>query len=371
MALNLPARIDAVTRGLATAKTYFEVKKIYDQAKFLHRATKGVKPLRKEHNRCGLVVVDAQAIIDKKRREIGLARGAILAGRKKGSSGRKKTSLIGGHKTKPPINAPTTAELGLTKREAAEMAALAKIPEAERKRLAAEIDADGGSVSPATMLKMHRASKAEAHRSTRRKAFEDTPALRDDARDYRIGRAQDILTDIKEKQPRLILTDPPYEESADPLFDWLFRFAEDVLPVGGSLITFTGHHRLPRDFAIAAKYKLRYWWLLSLRHNEMRHLKGKYVIVGHKPVLWFVKEKRYNNEAVCDVLTSEGRDKDKHEWGQSDAGIAQLIEALTEPGDLICEPFCGNGQWGHIAVTKKRRWIGCDVVQGGSTKVIL
>ena len=192
---------------------------------------------------------------------------------------------------------------------------------------------------------------AQDRRAMRRKSFENVVAD-DGAYDYRIGRAQDVLNDIKAYQPRLILCDPPYSEISDPLIDWLFWFAEDVLPIGGSLIMFTGHHRLPRDFAIAANYNLRYWWLLSLRHNETSFLRGKYVIAGHKPVLWFVKEKRYNNEAVYDILTSGGRDKDQHGWGQGDGGIGRLIDALTEPGDLIVEPFCGTGLWGKSRSVK-------------------
>jgi hypothetical protein len=199
--------------------------------------------------------------------------------------------------------------------------------------------------------------EVEQERAERRANASPLP----DGMDYRIGDCRKVLIDIKATP--FILTDPPYEEAADPLFDWTFGFAQDVLPPGGSLILFTGHHRLPRDFELARKYELPYWWLLSLRHDASRQVPGKYV------VLWFVKDHRRNNEYILDVLTSEGRDKTEHEWGQGEAGIKALIEALTEPGELIVDPFAGSGLWGRIATSMGRRWIGCDIVEGGSTTV--
>jgi hypothetical protein len=73
----------------------------------------------------------AEVLIDRKRSETGKAKGTrgTLKGRKKGSSGRSrdKANLSGGTKLLPPDKtewAATTADLGLTKRQSAEMAAL-------------------------------------------------------------------------------------------------------------------------------------------------------------------------------------------------------------------------------------------------------
>jgi hypothetical protein len=81
----------------------------------------------------------------------------------------------------------------------------------------------------------------------------------------------------------------------------------------------------------------------------------------------FPRERRRNNEFVLDVLTSEGRDKNEHEWGQGDGGICPLIDALTEPGELIIDPFAGTAKWGRIAAERGRRWLGADIVEGGDT----
>lgn len=40
-----------------------------------------------------------------------------------------------------------------------------------------------------------------------------------------------------------------------------------------------------------------------------------------------------------------------------------FIDFLTEPGDLILDPFCGSNVTGSVAECNKRRWIGIDLVE--------
>ena len=48
-----------------------------------------------------------------------------------------------------------------------------------------------------------------------------------------------------------------------------------------------------------------------------------------------------------------------------------LIENLTDPGELIIDPFAGTGYWGTLAANFGRRWIGADIKAGGSTRILL
>ena len=43
---------------------------------------------------------------------------------------------------------------------------------------------------------------------------------------------------------------------------------------------------------------------------------------------------------------------------------AFFIEFLTEPGDLVCDPFAGSNATGEAAESLGRRWISCDLDQG-------
>jgi DNA modification methylase len=67
---------------------------------------------------------------------------------------------------------------------------------------------------------------------------------------------------------------------------------------------------------------------------------------------------------------SSGKDKSLHPFQQGDA-VWQWIEPLTDPGDLVVDPFSGSGEWGWIAGQMGRRYIGCDVAKGGSTRIVV
>ncbi|MBM4019815.1 MAG: site-specific DNA-methyltransferase, partial [Planctomycetes bacterium] len=54
-------------------------------------------------------------------------------------------------------------------------------------------------------------------------------------------------------------------------------------------------------------------------------------------------------------------DKAHHHWGQSESGMADVLERLTLPGQVVLDPFMGAGTTGVVAVGMSRRFIGLDV----------
>jgi hypothetical protein len=220
--------------------------------------------------------------------------------------------------------------------------------------------------------RIRRKQRREAKRNApRRHAHGSTPPI-PDGMEQRIGDAREVLADIADNTVPLILTDPPYGHAAEPLYCWLAAFARRVLIPGGSLICFTGQSTLNRDMAIFDAH-LRYWWQFAMLHDTQQRLFGKGVLIGFKPVLWYVKGHRRampgRSPLLPDVLRTGGRDKTLHEWGQGDGGIRPLIEHLTDPGELVLDPFAGSATWGRITIGLGRRWLGCDLVEGGAMTV--
>jgi DNA modification methylase len=164
-----------------------------------------------------------------------------------------------------------------------------------------------------------------------------------------------VLADIAPKSTALVLTDPPYIKGSELLYRWLAQFAARVLIPGGSLICYTGHWSLNRDMRIFDKH-LRYWWMMVMLHDQKRSLPGKFMIASYKPVLFYVKGFRRGKSLIPDVLQTSNskREKDEHEWCQGEAGVTHLIDHLTEPGELIVDPFAGTGKWGKIAASMGR-----------------
>lgn len=225
----------------------------------------------------------------------------------------------------------------------------------------------GDARNRADNMSGRQAAQAAKKAATKAAAAEETQARRErsrsaeplpDGAERRIGDAREVLADVADDSVALVLTDPPYGDESRPLYEWLGQWAARVLVPGGSLICYTGQSRLDRDIETLGR-QLRYWWLLSMQHTRAQRLPGKFVIAEFKPVLWYVKEHRRGRTLVNDTLRPLRPDKD-HEWGQGEAGVSLLIEQLTEPDELIVDPFAGSETWGKIAANMGRRWLGAD-----------
>ena len=149
---------------------------------------------------------------------------------------------------------------------------------------------------------------------------------------------------------------------SEMLYHWLGDFAARVLVPGGSLVCYTGIFTWYRNACILAE-QLRPRPLLFMPHTAERPLLGEFVRIGGCPVLWFSKGPRRNQLIVPTLARSSGKDKSLHPWQQGDA-VWQWIEPLTDPGELIVDPFYGSGEWGHICGEMGRKWIGSDNADG-------
>ena len=187
------------------------------------------------------------------------------------------------------------------------------------------------------------------------------PAITDRFAVYE-GRFSEVGWQVKDQSVEWIITDPPYERREVHIFRGLALFAARVLKPGGSLICMVGQSYLPEVFRLLAEH-LNYQWTMAYLTpgGQSAQLWGRKVNTFWKPLLWFVKG-RYEGDWIGDVCRSEPNDNDKqhHRWGQSESGMADIIERFTYPGQTICDPFCGGGTTGVVAVRMNRLFIGID-----------
>jgi len=158
-----------------------------------------------------------------------------------------------------------------------------------------------------------------------------------------------------------VITDPPYSREFLPVYDDLAEAAAHVLKPGGSLLCMCGQSYLLDVGAMLAK-RLTYQWQLAYltqAGGQAVRLWDRKVHTFWKPVFWFVKG-RYEGEWIGDVATSGDNDKRFHEWGQSESGMADLMQRFVKPGDAVLDPFMGGGTTGVIALALGARFMGIE-----------
>ena len=156
-------------------------------------------------------------------------------------------------------------------------------------------------------------------------------------------------------KPDVVITDPPYSRECLPCFSELAEACRDIPLVA----VMSGQIFLPEVFQRLCEH-LTYRWTLCYQspgaHSRIRQAR---IFQGWKPVLLFGK-----GDYIYDVIRS-GKDlhEDKvfHELGQSEGGMAELVKALSKPGQLVCDPFLGGGTTAVVSLALGRRFVGCDI----------
>ncbi len=184
--------------------------------------------------------------------------------------------------------------------------------------------------------------------------------------EIRIGDFRDVLADVEPGSIDLVLTDPPYDAASVELYRDAAKWAATALKPGGSLVCYAGQSMLP-DVLNALGESLRYWWTFAVPHRHGgQQLPGKWVICEWKPVLWYVREHRAGRSYIGDRLQGSRPLKIQHAWAQGLDEVLYLVQQLTEPGELIVDPFAGSDSFGYAALTLGRRFIGADLGKGAT-----
>lgn len=180
-----------------------------------------------------------------------------------------------------------------------------------------------------------------------------------------LGRLCNIVED---DSVDLFLTDPPYQESAIPLYGKLAELAARKLKPGGFLVALCGQIFFDRVFQEMAKH-LDYYWLCGVYCGagaSSTRILSRRMLNVLRPVLIFGKQPFMQKQSLpfmTDLIAGEG-DKQHHSWGQGLKQFRHLVEHLSEPGQLVVDPFVGGGTVPVACVATGRRFIGTELDPG-------
>ncbi|MBW2736419.1 MAG: site-specific DNA-methyltransferase [Deltaproteobacteria bacterium] len=183
----------------------------------------------------------------------------------------------------------------------------------------------------------------------------------------------------------LVVTDPPYESLEkhratgtttrlkqskassnawfdifpNSRFDELFAELFRVLHNDSHLYLFCDHETMRVAVPLAEARGFKFW--KPIVWDKIAIGMGYHYRCRYEFILFFEKGKRKLNDlSVPDVLC----EKRVHN-GYPTEKPAPLIEVLvnnsTEPGEIVCDPFCGSGSAGVAALRHGRQFVGADL----------
>jgi hypothetical protein len=199
----------------------------------------------------------------------------------------------------------------------------------------------------------------------------------DESKLFRFDRCSFLNLDLskspmrKGEKPAAVISDPPYlkkfvrgdrtnpEGLIRPFAKWSFEVLDD----GGIVAVMMGalYHYEVHAMFIEAGFKWR--WTLTAEYEAgkwARVLKNR-VLTCSKPILLFQKGKFSRQFLLGDIIHCGNKAKSYHVWQQDVETFEQVVSLLTDPGDLVVDPFGGTGTTGIACLNLKRRFIGSEL----------
>jgi site-specific DNA-methyltransferase (adenine-specific) len=249
------------------------------------------------------------------------------------------------------------ADLGVTKSESSRWQQIGEIPDDVRSRYVEAVRRRQQRwISRQRLLRLWREEQAEQRR---REPLRVSPP---GAPDIRCGDFRVVLSDIPSGTVDAIITDPPYPREFLPLYGDLSSVAARLLVPSGVLAVMCGQSYLFEYLGLLARDLDYRWTAAYIAQGPRTRLHDARVGSGWKPILLFQRKDATDIAFLLDDLfSSHADDKRFHHWGQSESGMAAIVERLSTPGALVVDPFVGGGTTAVVCRDLERRFIGCDI----------
>ncbi|MGA2465001.1 MAG: site-specific DNA-methyltransferase [Thermodesulfobacteriota bacterium] len=335
------AKVNQARNILAECTMAEQAKRVKDMAAAVEIYAKRQKLGKESIDYAHMVVVDAMTLLgeflERAPKNVG-AKGSIVTGR-----------------TRRPVRdtTPTMAEVGLTKYESSEAQLLSKVAK-ERPE-----DHEAIRKGEKTVHETKKEMKKEEKEERRKAAIEEGKKLKEET----VFHLSIEQIQLAPNSIDLMITDPPYDDKHIQHYSMAAKLAQSSLKPGRFFCCYAGKLRLP-EVINAITPHLEWIWEVCAFHSfsKEKHLGPPYQFAENwRPVLIF---KKAGKAPMCnfqqDVVRAE-RDKTFHDWQQDLKTPLQLIEAYTEPGEIVVDPFCGGGTTLVAAKQLGRRWLGFDI----------
>lgn len=175
--------------------------------------------------------------------------------------------------------------------------------------------------------------------------------------DLRVGDFREVLTDLHNIDA--IITDPPYEKAAIPLYPDLAKYATTALSEDGVLAVMCGQLYLPEIFQ-ALDGELPYRWTIAVTTTGPQPMiHAAKVAQQWKPVILYGSKSLLLMRTL--IWSKDTSGPNHHKWGQGVEAFTELVELITRTGAHVVDPFLGAGATALACQATGRDFTGCDI----------
>lgn len=220
-----------------------------------------------------------------------------------------------------------------------------------------------GESAPGRPLDVRKAEELGRVASLARRRAEPVPPVTQGP-SWRVERCDFRELDLADESVDAIVCDPPYTAASLPLWSDLSAWAARVLKPGRLLVAYAGKMALPDHLGRLGEHLDYVWAGATIQPGRRSTIRARMVLTWWRPWLVYSAGPYEPRGWLRDTLTAEGRGEKgpaDHPWRQTLGPFVELVTMVTEPGELVVDPFLGQGTTAIAAIESGRRFLGCDV----------
>lgn len=182
--------------------------------------------------------------------------------------------------------------------------------------------------------------------------------------EVRHGDFRQVLADVPDGSVDAIVCDPPYNDEGLPIYSDLAAFAARVLKPGRLLLAYCGKVDLPDHLERLGEHLSYVWAGAVFQPGRFTIVRSRMIRGRWRPVAIFSAGPYRPQRWLMDATIGEGdgaKGPDDHHWEQTLGPFVRWVEQVTEPGELVVDPFVGSGTTGLACLATGRRFLGCDI----------